>query len=67
MGAAFWRNKLIIEQGCCCLPMDYESDAKMQYGMQTFGYATIYMNDEGKVDFDRSRPVYYGTGSLIQL
>jgi predicted phosphodiesterase len=67
MGCVFWRNKLVIEQGCCCLPQDYEADAKMQYGMQTFGYATIYMNSEGRVDFDKSRPVYYGTGSIMHF
>jgi predicted phosphodiesterase len=67
MGSVFWRNKLVIEQGCCCLPQEYEADAKMQYGMQTFGYAVLYMNNEGKVDFDRSRPVYYGTGSIMHF
>ena len=66
MGHIFWNNKLLIEQGCTCVPMEYESDPKMKYGPQTFGYAVVYLNKDGKVDFNLSRPVYYGTGTTIK-
>lgn len=65
MGSVIYKGKLIIEQGCACIPMDYEADSKMQYGQQSFGYAVIYMNAKGEVDFDKSRPVYYGTATCI--
>jgi predicted phosphodiesterase len=65
LGAIVYKGKLIIEQGCACIPMDYEADSKMQYGQQSFGYAVIYMNAKGEVDFDKSRPVYYGTATCV--
>ena len=64
MGTIIWNNKLLIEQGCACVPLEYESTSKMTYRPQAFGYAVIYMDKEGNVDFDKSGPVYYGTGSL---
>ncbi len=66
MGKIFWKNKLLIEQGCCCIPMDYEADAHMKWNQQTFGYAVVYMNSKGKIDFEKSGPVYYGTGSAVK-
>jgi predicted phosphodiesterase len=65
LGSIVYKGKLVIEQGCACIPMDYEADSKMQYGQQSFGYAVIYMNSKGEVDFDKSRPVYYGTATCI--
>lgn len=65
MGKVIWKNKLLIEQGCACIPMDYEADAKMMYSQQHFGYAVVYMNRSGEVDFNRTRPIYYGTGTLV--
>ena len=64
MGTVIWNNKLLIEQGCACVPLEYESTSKMTYRPQAFGYAVVYMDKEGNVDFDKSGPVYYGTGSL---
>ena len=66
LGKILWKNKLLIEQGCCCIPMDYEADGKMRFGQQTFGYAVVYMNKDGHVDYELSNPVYYGTGSAIK-
>jgi predicted phosphodiesterase len=65
IGQIIYKGKLIIEQGCACIPMDYEADSKMQYGQQSFGYAVIFMNSKGEVDFDQSRPVYYGTATCV--
>lgn len=61
------RHKLAIEQGCCCVPLDYESDGKMTMQPQSFGYAVVYMDKNGHVDFDKSRPVYYGTGTPVKV
>ena len=60
------RNKLIIEQGCCCVPMDYEVSGKSKLTQQSFGYAVIYMDKNGNVDFNTSDTTYYGTGSPIK-
>jgi len=65
IGQIIWKGKMLIEQGCCCVPMDYEADAKMAYSQQAFGYAVIYMNSKGQVHFDKSRPVYYGTATAV--
>jgi predicted phosphodiesterase len=65
LGQIIWKGKMLIEQGCCCIPMDYEADAKMQYSQQAFGYVLVYMNSNGKVDFDKTRPVYYGTATAV--
>jgi predicted phosphodiesterase len=59
-------GRLILEQGCCCLPMDYESSGKSKMTSQAFGYAVVYMDDEGNVDYNKSNVEYYGTGSMIK-
>jgi predicted phosphodiesterase len=62
-GQVIYKGKLLIEQGCACIPMDYEASARMQYNQQSFGYAIVYMTAEGRVDYEMSRPLYYGSGS----
>lgn len=62
MGKIIWRDKLLIEQGCCCVPLDYQSDGTMKYLPQAFGYAVVYMDELGNVDFDKTNTVYCGTG-----
>jgi predicted phosphodiesterase len=65
IGKIVWKGKLLIEQGCCCLPMDYEADAAMKYSQQAFGYCVMYMNAKGEVDFNKSTPVYTGTATAL--
>ena len=62
----FRKNRLLLEQGCCCIPMEYEASGHGLYDSQIFGYATVEMDAEGNVDFDRSRTHYIGTGSPIK-
>jgi predicted phosphodiesterase len=64
MGTLIWNNKLLVEQGCACIPMEYEGSSKMAYRPQAFGYSVTYMDQNGNVDFDKSGPVYFGTGTL---
>lgn len=64
IGSIVWNNKLLIEQGCSCVPLEYESTSKMAYRPQAFGYAVVYMDSDGNVDFDKSGAVYHGTGVL---
>lgn len=66
IGQIVYNNKLIIEQGCSCVPLEYESTSKMSYRPQSFGYAVVMMNKHGYVDFDNSRAVFCGTGSVIR-
>lgn len=65
-GSCIRDNRLIIEQGCACIPMEYEADAKATYTGASFGYAVIYMDNDGHVDFDKSRTVYCGTGAIVE-
>jgi len=68
MGSYIWKNKLVLEQGCCCVPMDYEKNGRARkQSMQTYGAAVVYMDEEGNVDFDKTRNIYYGTGSPIKV
>lgn len=64
MGSLIHNRKLLIEQGCACIPLEYEAGSKMAYKPQSFGYAVIYMDKDGHVDFDKSGPVYCGSGSI---
>ena len=66
-GQVIWRNKLLIEQGCCCVPMDYEAEGSLKFSPQTFGYAVVYMDRKGNVDFNRSKGIYYGSGTSIKI
>jgi predicted phosphodiesterase len=64
MGSIIWNHKLLIEQGCACVPLEYESTSRMGYRPQSYGYAVIYVDEGGHVDFGKSGPVYYGTGCI---
>lgn len=66
IGSIIWRNKLLIEQGCCCVPLDYEADGKLKFGPQSFGYAIVYINKQGDVDFNKTQYIYYGTGTAVK-
>lgn len=63
---SFYKDRLLIEQGCACIPMEYEAQGHMNMDSQIFGYATIYMDASGNVDFDKTRTTYIGTGSPIK-
>ena len=65
-GSVVWQNKLVIEQGCACIPLDYEADPKSMYTGASYGYAVVYMDKEGHVDFDKSKTVYCGTGVIAE-
>lgn len=56
-------GKLLIEQGCMCVPLDYAAKSDIKYKPTSFGYAVVVMDEHGNVDFNESHPVYYGTGS----
>lgn len=63
LGSAVTAGKLLIEQGCTCVPLDYAARADIKYRPTSFGYAVVVMDEHGNVDFNQSRPYYYGTGS----
>jgi predicted phosphodiesterase len=66
IGSIIWNNKLLIEQGCSCIPMEYEATSKMNYRPQTTGYTVIMMDKNGHVDFESSRTTFFSTGSAIE-
>jgi predicted phosphodiesterase len=67
MGSYIWRNKLLLEQGSCCVPLDYEAGARARKSLQSYGGAVVFMDKDGHVDFDRTKNIYYGTGSAIKV
>jgi predicted phosphodiesterase len=58
-------GRIVIDQGCLCLPMQYESDGGCNYLPQDLGYAIVEMDQNGNVNpnLDATRPVYLGTYS----
>jgi predicted phosphodiesterase len=65
MGSIIWNRKLLIEQGCACVPMEYAVNPAGGYRPPSFGYAVVYMDKGGNVDFNKSGPVYCGTGTVV--
>jgi hypothetical protein len=55
------RNKLCVEQGCLCCPLDYEKQGKMHFKAMTLGYAVVYQDKDGNCDFNKTNTVYLGT------
>lgn len=47
-------DRLCIEQGCLCAPMDYAKQGKLSYTPQSQGYCVIYQDEEGNTDFNKS-------------
>lgn len=67
MGSYIWRNRLLMEQGSCCVPLDYESGGRARKSLQSYGGAVVYMDKDGHVDFDKTTNIYYGTGSAVKI
>jgi predicted phosphodiesterase len=55
------RNKMCIEQGCLCCPLDYEKQGKLKYKAMTLGYTVLYQDKDGNCDFNLTHNVYLGT------
>jgi len=55
------RNKLCIEQGCLCCPLDYEKQGKIRYKAMVLGYSVIYQDADGNCDFNKTHNIYLGT------
>ena len=64
-GKAILGKKLLMEQGCACHAPAYAAGAKCRYGPQTLGWAEIYLDRAGHVDFNKSHNEYYGSTSSI--
>lgn len=59
LGEAIADNTKVIEQGCLCGNLEYAVDnAKLNYGLQTLGYAVIYQDESGNTDFEKSHSVF---------
>lgn len=59
-------NKLLIESGCLCAPMEYEGNSKVNYRPQVLAYTTIYMDKDGNVDFNKTDVKYLGISTVIE-
>lgn len=66
-GRLLWRNRLLLEAGCCCMPLEYTfATGRLAKLPQTFGYVVAYLDADGNVDFDRTRTVYRGIGRVVK-
>jgi predicted phosphodiesterase len=63
LGKHITAGKLLIEQGCLCVPLEYAARADIRYRPTTFGYGVVILDKHGNVDFNESDAIYYGTGS----
>lgn len=61
LGKAIHKGKIVIDQGCLCYPMEYESSGKMTMAPVDLGYAIVEMDRKGNVDPEATRPIYLGT------
>lgn len=61
MGKIIYNQKLLIEQGCACMPLEYEKTSKMSYKPQCSGYAVVYLDNNGNVDFNNSNAIFCST------
>lgn len=66
-GKVVHRNRLIIESGCACTPMEYTiASGRLIKNPHTFGYTVAYIDDAGNVDFGLTGPIYLGIGQIIK-
>jgi len=57
-------GKLLIEPGATCLPMDYSAKSKGSLNGAAYGFAVGYMDKDGNVDFENTRPIFYGSDKI---
>lgn len=61
VGKVINRGRVVIDQGCLCYPMDYESSGRMTMAPVDLGYAIVDLDKRGNVDPEATRPIYLGT------
>jgi len=59
-GTAPYLGRLLIDQGCLCQPQGYANSGGCASYPIDAGYAVVYMDASGNVDFSKSRHVYLG-------
>jgi predicted phosphodiesterase len=60
-GVAPYRGKILIDQGCLCLPLEYESSGNCTLSPPDLGYAVITSDKSGNIKLDETNFVYLGT------
>ena len=60
-GSVIWEQKLVIDQGCLCLPMEYEANGSANLSPQVLGYAKISLDRDGHIDVQETCSVLFGT------
>lgn len=66
-GSLVYKGKLLMEQGCICLPVDYHArEGRLIKAPNVYGYAVVYMDKQGNVDFQKTHNVFFGTGRPVK-
>ena len=53
-------GRLVIDQGCLCLPGVYSEDGRGGQIRTELGYAVIEMDSRGNVDIENTKPIFLG-------
>jgi predicted phosphodiesterase len=61
LGMAYYRGRLVIDQGALTLPMAYEEDGSCNIPPPDLGYAIVTTDQFGNVDPRETYPVHLGT------
>ncbi len=61
LGMVPYLGKIVIDQGCLCLPMEYENNGGCAMSPPDLGYAIVDLDARGNVDPVTTRPVFLGT------
>lgn len=66
VGKTIEQGKMLIEQGCLCNVMDYQTDGKFVSRPSVSGYAVIYQDEAGNTNFNDSNYIYCGTLNALK-
>lgn len=56
-----YKGRIVMDQGCLCYPMEYETDGRMTMSPVDLGYAIVELDKRGNVDPESTRYIYLGT------
>jgi hypothetical protein len=66
VGTVYSKGRMLMEQGCLCVPLDYSKQGDGAYKPQQNGCAVIYQDKHGNTDFDKSKAYYLGIVTVVK-
>ena len=56
-----YMGKLLVDQGCLCMEMEYIDNGSCRYYPSDLGYAVVYLDKSGNVDFETTKYIHLGS------